>query len=111
MSLTSDIREYGLSLGYDSIAVTNAESFPIYQRELTERREMYSWSAGQPEQWISTADPATAFPEGRFMLSALPLKYQTDGGPAPLSSVKSAMYTFSPLNGACRIFCNSFIFD
>ena len=71
MPLSSDIREYGLSLGYDAIGFTDAESFPIYQRELTERREMYDWSPGQLEQWLSTAEPATAFPEGRSIVVAV----------------------------------------
>jgi len=71
VSLSSDIREYGLSLGYDAIGFTNAESFPIYQRELTERREMYSWAPGQPEQWLSTAEPALTFPESRSIVVAV----------------------------------------
>ena len=43
MSLSTDIKEYALTLGYDRIGFTTADSFPIYEKELTERRQMYDW--------------------------------------------------------------------
>jgi epoxyqueuosine reductase len=44
MSLSSDIKEYALAIGYDRVGFTTSEKFPIYERELAERRDMYSWA-------------------------------------------------------------------
>ncbi len=43
MSLSSDIKEYALSLGYDLVGFTNEDSFPIYKQQLSERWSMYEW--------------------------------------------------------------------
>ena len=57
MSLSSEIKEYALSLGYDRVGFTTAEEFPIYEKELTERRHMYDWTAEGGDRMLKSADP------------------------------------------------------
>ncbi len=71
MSLSSDIREYGLSLGYDRIGFTTADRFPIYEKELTERGDMYDWTPGLRERLLNSANPSAIFPEGGSIVVAV----------------------------------------
>lgn len=68
MSLSSDIREYALSLGYDRVGFTTADRFPIYEQELTERREMYDWAMGGTIQLLKSADPKNVLPEAKSIV-------------------------------------------
>ncbi|NLE95193.1 MAG: epoxyqueuosine reductase, partial [Dehalococcoidia bacterium] len=43
MSLTRDIKDFGLDLGYSAVGVTTAEPFPQFIQEMTSRRDAYSW--------------------------------------------------------------------
>jgi epoxyqueuosine reductase len=71
MSLSADIREFALGLGYDRVGFTTADSFPIYARELTERGHMYSWTPGLRERLLRVADPSKLFPEARSIVVAV----------------------------------------
>jgi len=41
MSLSEDIIEFGLDLGYSRVGITTADGFPGYVAELNKRRDMY----------------------------------------------------------------------
>jgi epoxyqueuosine reductase len=43
MSITSDIKEFALDLGYSWAGVTNTLGFPDYLTELKNRYEIYTW--------------------------------------------------------------------
>jgi len=52
LSLSSDIRECALSLGYDWVGFTTADSFPVLQKELNNRSDMYDWVVSRlPWRW------------------------------------------------------------
>ena len=68
MSLSSVIKEYALSLGYDRVGFTTADRFPIYERELTQRREMYDWAMGEPRQLLKSADPRNIMAEAKSIV-------------------------------------------
>ena len=71
MSLSSEIKEYALSLGYDRVGFTTAEEFPIYEKELTERRHMYDWTAEGGDRMLKSADPKNILPEARSIVVAV----------------------------------------
>lgn len=43
MSLTSEIREFALDLGYSKVGIVPYDGFPEYERELASRGEKYEW--------------------------------------------------------------------
>ncbi|MDP6347306.1 MAG: HEAT repeat domain-containing protein [Dehalococcoidia bacterium] len=71
ISVSSDIKEYALRLGYDRVGFTPAESFPIYQRELSSRLHMYDWAMGDNQRLLRAADPRNAMPEARTIVVAV----------------------------------------
>ncbi len=71
MSLASNIKEYALSLGYDRVGFTTAESFPIYTTELTRREHMYDWTPSLHSGLLRTAEPLGVFPEARSTVVAV----------------------------------------
>lgn len=62
MSFSSDVREYALSLGYDLVGFTTADTFPLYEQELRSREEMYSWATGPGWGLLQGADPKNILP-------------------------------------------------
>ena len=71
MSLSSEIKECALSLGYDRVGFTTAEEFPIYEKELTERRHMYDWTAEGGDRMLKSADPKNILPEAGSIVVAV----------------------------------------
>ena len=41
MSLSEDIKDFGLDLGYSKVGITTADSFPSYIEELKARYDMH----------------------------------------------------------------------
>ena len=71
MSLSSDIKEYALEIGFDRVGITNAETFPVLERELTERREMYTWAIEGSQQLLKSIDPHNFLPEAQSIIVAV----------------------------------------
>lgn len=65
MSLSSDLREFGLGLGYDRVGFTTADRFPVLEKELGERRRMYDWIA---PRLLAAIDPVRTFPEAKSII-------------------------------------------
>ncbi|MFU8796380.1 MAG: epoxyqueuosine reductase [Dehalococcoidia bacterium] len=68
MSISSDIRDCALSLGYDRVGFTSAERFTLYEEELRRRHDMYSWATGHDWGLIQGADPKNVLPEARSVV-------------------------------------------
>jgi len=69
MSLSSDIKEYALSIGYDRVGFTTAEKFPVYEKELTERREMYDWAIlREPRDLLKSVEPRNIMPGAKSII-------------------------------------------
>jgi epoxyqueuosine reductase len=68
MSLSADIKEYALSIGYDRVGFTTADSFPLYDKELNERRDMYAWAASSTLQIFKSSDPRNILLEARSIV-------------------------------------------
>jgi len=71
MSLSSDIREYALSIGYDRVGFTNADSFPIWEQQISERRPYYEWIIRRRPQIIESGDPKYILPEARSIIVSI----------------------------------------
>jgi epoxyqueuosine reductase len=64
MSITSDIKEFALDLGYSWAGVTNTLGFPDYLTELKNRYEIYTWYIeGGGEPLTGAADPEGQAPD------------------------------------------------
>ena len=68
MSLSSEIKEFALSIGYDRIGFTTADIFTIYEKELNERRQMYEWTLGSNLRLYRSSDPRNILPEARSIV-------------------------------------------
>ena len=68
MSLSSDLKEYALALGYDRVGFTTADKFDLYQHELLKREDMYSWATGRDWGLVMGADPKSILPEARSVV-------------------------------------------
>ena len=69
MSLTQDIKEYALDLGYSGVGITTADGFPSYIEELNSRYEMYAFYIEMPRQPLKGADPKSIMPSAKSIIS------------------------------------------
>ena len=65
MSLSEDIKDFGLDLGYSKVGITTADAFPDYVAELESRREMYAWYIEGAFQPLTSADSRSVMPVDR----------------------------------------------
>ena len=69
MSLTDDIKDFALDLGYSKAGITSAEGFPDYAAELQSRYEMFSWYIDSPRQPVIGAIPRKIMPSAKSIIS------------------------------------------
>lgn len=68
MSLSEDIKNFGLDLGYSKVGITTADGFPDYITELNSRRDMYAWYIEGAFQPLTGADPKSVMPSARSII-------------------------------------------
>jgi len=68
MSLSQDIKECALDLGYSKAGITAADAFPDYIAELNRRRDMYGWYIESTFQPIAGADPKSVMPSAKSII-------------------------------------------
>lgn len=69
MSITEDIKDYALDLGYSKVGITNADGFPDYATELKSRYEMYGWYIELHRQSIFDLNPRDIMPSAKSIIS------------------------------------------
>ena len=69
MSLTDDIKDSALDLGYSRAGITGAAGFPDYAAELKARYAMYSWYIDSPRRPIVGANPKSIMPSAKSIIS------------------------------------------
>ncbi|HUL36116.1 MAG TPA: 4Fe-4S double cluster binding domain-containing protein, partial [Thermodesulfobacteriota bacterium] len=69
MSLTQDIRDFALDLGYSGVGITPADGFPTYIEDLKSRYDMYVWYIEGPRQPILGANPRNIMPSAKSIVS------------------------------------------
>ena len=68
MSLSTQIKEFALDLGYSKVGIIPADSFPEYISDLTNRHEMYSFYINGPYLPLVAAEPRTLMPSAQNRL-------------------------------------------
>ncbi len=68
MSLTEDIKEFALDLGYSRAGVTTADGFPTYIAELNARRDMYNWYIKGAFNPLAGAEPKNVMPSAKSII-------------------------------------------
>jgi epoxyqueuosine reductase len=71
MSLSEDIKDFGLDLGYSKVGITTGDSFPSYIAELKARSEMYAWYIEGSFQPIKGADPKSIMPSAKSIVAVV----------------------------------------
>lgn len=69
MSLTQDIKDFALDLGYSRAGITPADGFPNYIEDLKSRYDMYVWYIAGPRQPILGASPRNIMPSAKSIVS------------------------------------------
>ncbi len=68
MSLSENIKDFGLDLGYSKVGITTADGFPDYIAELNSRRDMYGWYIESAFQPLTGADPKSVMPSAKSII-------------------------------------------
>ena len=69
MSLSQDIKEFGLDLGFSRVGITTADGFPEHVAELKARSEMYSYHISGRRDPLANAFPARLMPSAKAIVS------------------------------------------
>ncbi len=69
MSLTQDIKDFALDLGYSKVGFTTADGFPDYIEELESRRESYAFFIEGPRKPLAGAHPRSLMPSAKSIVS------------------------------------------
>ncbi len=68
MSLTEDIKDFALDLGYSRVGITTADPFPEYIAELKARQDMYSFYINRPTSPLKGAEPRSVMPTAKSIV-------------------------------------------
>ena len=68
MTITEEIKEFGLNLGYSKVGVTSADDFTEYAAELRSRGEMYDFFIKDARDPIRCASPRSSVPSARSII-------------------------------------------
>jgi epoxyqueuosine reductase len=69
MSLTNDIKEFALDLGYSKVGITTAESFAEHIEVIKSRGSMYDFFIEDPRQPLLGAEPKQLMPSAKSIVS------------------------------------------
>ena len=83
MSLTQDVKEFALDLGYSNVGITNADGFPDYVAELKSRYAMYAFYIEGPNKPLEAAYPRSIMPSAQSIV-ALVYDYSKESFPQKL---------------------------
>jgi epoxyqueuosine reductase len=68
MSLSEDIKEFALDLGYSRVGITTSEAFTDYIVDLKARNEMYGWYIRSAYRPLVGADPKVMMPSAKSIV-------------------------------------------
>lgn len=68
MSLSEDIKDFALDLGYSKVGITTADNFPKYIADLKSRHKMYSFYIERPTQPLKGANPRSVMPSAKSIV-------------------------------------------
>ncbi len=115
MSLSENIKDFGLDLGYSKVGITTADSFPSYIEDLKDRYDMYAWYIEGPSQPIKGADPRSVMPSAKSIIVVV-YDYSKESFPEKLVGKIGRLYQArcsltprSRINGARRQLMREFL--
>jgi epoxyqueuosine reductase len=91
VSLSQDIKEYALDLGYSKVGIAAADGFPAYIEDLNSRHDMYTWYLEGPRQPIKGAEPRSLMPSARSIISLI-YDYYRESFPESLGGKIARLY-------------------
>lgn len=68
MSLTSEIKNFALDLGYSHVGITTAEDFSEYRAELESRGNLYDFYCKDPREPLRHSSPRAIYPWARSII-------------------------------------------
>ena len=69
MSLTKDIKDFALDIGYNHVGITPADSFSDHIEEIQSRGAIYDFYVEDPRQFLKGAQPKKTMPSARSTIS------------------------------------------
>lgn len=87
MSLTQEIKEFALDLGYSAVGVTTADSFGDHIAQVRARGDIYDFYEADPRRLLAGAEPRQAMPAARSIVCMAWDYAQKDFPPSLLGKV------------------------
>ena len=91
MSLTEDIKDFALDLGYSRVGITSADDFPDHVAEYKSRYEMYAWFIESHRQPLAGAYPKSILPSARSLIAVV-YDYSKEAFPEELTRKIGRLY-------------------
>ena len=91
MSITRDIKDFALDIGYSKIGITLADSFQDHIDEVQSRGEIYDYYLADPRQLLQGSQPKKIMPSARSIIS-LAWDYAQKAFPEPLLGKVGRIY-------------------
>lgn len=91
MSLTEQIKEYALNIGYSKVGIIPADSFSEFIAELTNRQDMYSFYINGRAHPIRSAEPRSVMPNAKSVITVI-YDYSQKSFPKELSDRIGRLY-------------------
>ena len=91
MSLTGEIKDFALDIGFDRVGITTADDFPEHLEAIRSRGAAYDLFVQGPLQLLKGARPRRAMPEARSIIS-LVLDYARTAFPENLLGTVGRIY-------------------
>jgi len=91
MSLTREITDFALDLGYHNVGVTTAEPFTWFAEELESRKAAYQWVVDGRLKMIESATPTSIMPSAKSII-VVAYDYAREGFPPELVGKIGRLY-------------------
>jgi len=91
MSLTSQIKEFALDLGYSKVGIIPADDFQEYVDEVTSRNEMYAFYIQSPYRPLNSAKPRSVMPNAKSIITTV-YDYSQKEFPKELTDIMGRVY-------------------
>jgi epoxyqueuosine reductase len=91
MSITDDIKDFALDIGYSKVGITSADGFQDHVDEVLSRGEIYDFYVEDPRQLLKGAQPKETMPSAQSIIS-LAWDYAVKAFPEPLLGKVGRIY-------------------
>jgi epoxyqueuosine reductase len=91
MSITDDIKDFALDIGYSKVGITSADGFQDHVDEVLSRGEIYDFYVEDPRQLLKGAQPKETMPSAQSIIS-LAWDYAEKAFPEPLLGKVGRIY-------------------